>query len=755
LWRGKIMWGKKKQVEEPVEEVWVPTFDDLHAELDDIVETAEQPEADVPEDFEARVAELTVLLREAQERAAAAKLAKAGEGLSPFKTPFESKPASVVDRPRSLNRRITRVEVEAGESRIVSQFEDNEPEEKKVYPAVWNLGYRLEELAAAVAGILVDPDTGEIAHEHEEYAAADHTHDPQDLTHDHDAEYAPIHEHPYASDTHDHDADYSPSTHDHADIKAKDAEQDGRLDALEAEAGSGYDNLYAPGDPLVKGEYSAGDKTATFHPTDSEDEGFAGVDDPWLVVCDDGPIMRIKGATADPPAVDGSITVTWTSDHQLSGTVKLGVVDPIPEHEHEGHDHPYVKSNANTDIRPTVDDLFVKLKTRRPKNEDGTFTDKSFGLAIDLDEGSTYKNQFEVGTSRNGYALRVLGGTGREVWIGGSLAQKDGNKDNPDPEDYVTRKNLTDATDDLATKIELEELQVEVDALATTRDAGRWKVVASAAVRPGEVYFQTTSMSMADNSMTVSDTDLDGKVHGWADLEVGDFVEVVQETAGVRNVGSYGLFKITADNGGTGMRMLELTLDQGQGDLTGDSNVFIKVFHANNDLDLAELDNRYSKKGHTHSGYSSTGHTHSGYASSNHTHSDLGGFVSLSHGPKTWYATNPNWNNNVYFFPFYRTGSGGTSYGGRVDNLGMIDFRKDTGFYRKVGKTGTLIGSTSNSPHFPVVVFQVWETNDYSSLSTGGTDVQRFYGSVIWARNSQSWEDYDPGIYWYFRGAAR
>ena len=183
------MWGKKKQVEEPVEEVWVPTFDDLHAELDDIVETAEQPEADVPEDFEARVNELTVLLREAQERAAAAKLAKAGEGLSPFKTPFASKPASVVDRPRSLNRRITRVEVEAGESRIVSQFEDNEPEEKKVYPAVWNLGYRLEELAAAVADILVDPDTGDIAHEHDQYAAADHTHDPQDLTHDHDAEY--------------------------------------------------------------------------------------------------------------------------------------------------------------------------------------------------------------------------------------------------------------------------------------------------------------------------------------------------------------------------------------------------------------------------------------------------------------------------------------------------------------------------------------------------------------------------------------
>jgi len=165
--------------------------------------------------------------------------------------------------------------------------------------------------------------------------------------------------------------------------------------------------------------------------------------------------------------------------------------------------------------------------------------------------------------------------------------------------------------DDLASKIDLEELQVEVDALATTREAGRWKVVSTQAVRPGEVNFLTTSMSLADNAMTVSDTDLDGKVHGWANLAVGDFVEVVQETVGVRNVGSYGLFKITADNGGTGMRMLELTLDQGQGSLTSDSNVFIKVFHANNDLDLAELDDRYAIKNHYHDArYAQKSHSH-------------------------------------------------------------------------------------------------------------------------------------------------
>jgi hypothetical protein len=158
-------------------------------------------------------------------------------------------------------------------------------------------------------------------------------------------------------------------------------------------------------------------------------------------------------------------------------------------------------------------------------------------------------------------------------------------------------------------------------------------------------------------------------------------------------------------------------------------------------------------KSHSHN-YASSSHSHN-YASSNHTHANSGGFVALSHGNKTWYATNENWNSTTYFYPFYRSNSGSTYYGGRVDNLGKIEFRNGTNFYLKVGRTGTLIGATSNShPHFPVVVLQVWDTDYYPSTSNG-TNVQRFYGSVIWSANSKSWTEYDPGLYWYFRGAGR
>jgi len=291
----------------------------------------------------------------------------------------------------------------------------------------------------------------------------------------------------------------------------------------------------------------------------------------------------------------------------IEGYDDTQIKDDLAKHNHDGR---YISASADTDIRPTPDNRFVSLKTRRFQEDDGTPTTQAFGLEIDLNEGNTYKNQFVVGTSNNGYALKVLGGSGREVWIGGSLSQKEGNKDNPDPEDYVTRKNLDDALDSIdyshehdeyATQIDLEELQVEVEALATTREAGRWTVLSTAtAPRPGEVQFATWAMA-ARNQIVINETDLDGTVHKFAGLEVGDYVEVVQETGD--RVGVYGLHVITEDQGGEGIRTLLTDPYQSNGNLSPDNTVFIKIFHANNDLDMAELDARYAYKDHVHSTY--------------------------------------------------------------------------------------------------------------------------------------------------------
>jgi hypothetical protein len=425
------------------------------------------------------------------------------------------------------------------------------------------------------------------------------------------------------------------------------------------------------------------------------------------------------------------------------------------DHEHDD-DGEWVSAVEDTDIKPTTDNLFITLNTRRPKEADGTFTDQEFGLNIDLDEGNTYKNQFQVGTERNGFALKVLGGTGRETWFGGRIAQKGNSLENKDARDYIIRKNLNDAVEPLLEQVETNEdrinaLEHELDAIATNKEAGEWEMVSPLDfdVRgTGQMTLASDDFTASNNTLTLHQTDLNGVSHGFSGVEVGDLVEVVQEHK-ARDTGDYGLYEVTGVNG----MSFTLSLQQGRGTADLNTNFFVKFFHLSDNIDLAELDARYSKIGHTHS-YAPSSHTHN-YASSNHTHSDLGGFVSLSHGKKTWFATNENWNSTTYFFPYYRSSSGSTYYGGRVDQLGMVEFKNGTNFYQKIGKTGTLIGATSSGhPHFPVVVFQVWESDSYSSTSNG-TNVQRFYGSVIWARNSQNWNDYDPGIYWYFRGAGR
>jgi hypothetical protein len=424
----------------------------------------------------------------------------------------------------------------------------------------------------------------------------------------------------------------------------------------------------------------------------------------------------------------------------------------LVDHEHDGE---WVSAVEDTDIKPTADNRWITLRTRRPQEADGSYADEEFGLEVKIDEGNTYKNQFAV-TSKDGYALKVLGGTGKTTWVGGKIVQMGDSLENVDARDYINRKNLNDAVDPLLEQVETNEdrinaLETELEAIADTKEAGEWEMVDPLAwdIRgSGQMTLSNQDFTASNNTLTLHETDKNGVSHGFSGVEVGDLVEIVEEHE-ARSTGDYGLYEVTGVNG----MSFTLSLQQGRGTADLNTNFFVKFFHLSDNIDLAELDARYSKIGHTHS-YAPSSHTHN-YASSNHTHSDLGGFVSLSHGKKTWFATNENWNSTTYFFPYYRTSSGGTSYGGRVDQLGMVEFKNGTNFYQKIGKTGTLIGATSSGhPHFPVVVFQVWESDSYSSTSNG-TNVQRFYGSVIWARNSQNWNDYDPGIYWYFRGAGR
>ena len=129
------------------------------------------------------------------------------------------------------------------------------------------------------------------------------------------------------------------------------------------------------------------------------------------------------------------------------------VKDKIDGHTHEmpthNHDDRYIRKDEDTNLTHTTDHRFTNIKSQQAKNAEGVNdTSEPWGIHFDLDAGNSWKNQFQVGTSRHGYALQVNGGSGKEVWIGGSISQKDGDLTNPKDENYITRKNLDEHNHD-------------------------------------------------------------------------------------------------------------------------------------------------------------------------------------------------------------------------------------------------------------------------------------------------------------------
>jgi hypothetical protein len=129
------------------------------------------------------------------------------------------------------------------------------------------------------------------------------------------------------------------------------------------------------------------------------------------------------------------------------------VKDKIDGHTHEmpthNHDERSIRKDEDTNLTHTTDHRFTNIKSQQAKNAEGVNdTSEPWGIHFDLDAGNSWKNQFQVGTSRHGYALQVNGGSGKEVWIGGSISQKDGDLTNPKDENYITRKNLDEHNHD-------------------------------------------------------------------------------------------------------------------------------------------------------------------------------------------------------------------------------------------------------------------------------------------------------------------
>jgi hypothetical protein len=178
----------------------------------------------------------------------------------------------------------------------------------------------------------------------------------------------------------------------------------------------------------------------------------------------------------------------------------------------------------------------------------------------------------------------------------------------------------------------ISALNHELDAIAESRVGGEW-ILSSDASTQGNMALGTQDLTGLENRLYINATDANGVVVNMDTIEVGDYIEIVEEHDVLnRATQDYGLYKVTVayvDN------YFDVELSEGRGFADMGRRFFVKAFKMSEGLDVAELDSRYSMKVHSHDNYALDSHGHSeyltdlpshnhdNYAASTHGHNDL------------------------------------------------------------------------------------------------------------------------------------
>jgi hypothetical protein len=142
---------------------------------------------------------------------------------------------------------------------------------------------------------------------------------------------------------------------------------------------------------------------------------------------------------------------------------------------------------------------------------------------------------------------------------------------------------------------EIDQVALALEALLVQREHGKWNyvglVVDSRPSKPGEWALES-DISESTNYLAINQTDMDGASHGWGDVSIGDYVEIVD----LDNPNNYGLFVIEDEPDGTGFTWFEVKLKDKGGEFAIGETCEIRFFQVNEqDLQLEDLDKRYLK----------------------------------------------------------------------------------------------------------------------------------------------------------------
>jgi hypothetical protein len=161
-------------------------------------------------------------------------------------------------------------------------------------------------------------------------------------------------------------------------------------------------------------------------------------------------------------------------------------------------------------------------------------------------------------------------------------------------EGIVTKEYVDDG--DRQLQAEIDQVALALETLLVQREHGKWSyvgfVVDNRPSKPGEWALES-DISEGTNYLAINQVDMDGVSHGWGDVSVGDYVEVVD----LENPSNYALWVIQDEPDGTGFTWFEVKLKDRGGEFSVGETCEIRFFQVNQqDLQLEDLDRRYLKK---------------------------------------------------------------------------------------------------------------------------------------------------------------
>ena len=142
---------------------------------------------------------------------------------------------------------------------------------------------------------------------------------------------------------------------------------------------------------------------------------------------------------------------------------------------------------------------------------------------------------------------------------------------------------------------EIDELALAVNTILLKHDSGKWKYIGPLSAgpprKPGELSI-VDSMDSTENVVAMHSEDLDGKTHFYADVDPGDYMELVN----VNDPQQYILYVVTEIFDGA-VNMLEANVSlkrRSGGDFAPDDELEVRYYQINEqDIALEELDDRF------------------------------------------------------------------------------------------------------------------------------------------------------------------